>query len=51
MLHHSFKSNTKWTVYNLKWMIIVLLNYSYRHMNVLDILRQFIGCGRFKDLL
>ena len=38
------------SVYNLKWMITVLLNYGSRNMEVLDILRKFIDCGRFKDL-
>ena len=49
MLHPNFKSNTRWTVYNLKWMIIVLLNYGCRNMEVLDILCRFIGFARSKD--
>ena len=44
------KSNTMLTVYNLKWMIIILINYGCRNMEVLDILRHFIGFGRSKDL-
>ena len=37
-------------MYNLQWVIIILLNYGCQNMEVLDILHQFIGCGRFKDL-
>ena len=40
MPHQTFKSNTRLTVYNLKWMIIVLLNYGCWNMEVLDILHQ-----------
>ena len=49
MLHQNFQSRSRWTVHNLKWMIIVLLNYGSRNMEVLDISRQFIGCGRLGD--
>ena len=36
---------------DLKWMIIVQLNYGCQNMEMLAVLRQFIGCGRLKDLL
>ena len=45
MLHQNFKSSTKWTVYNLQWMIIIQLNYGCWNVDVLDILRQFIASG------
>ena len=50
MLHQTFQSRSGWTVYNKKWMFIVLLNYGSRNMEVLDFVRQFIDCSRFKDL-